>query len=410
MNLEDVLDPEAVNSIHALQQDEWSLSKPRFGEEGQLEVVGWSGKHRNHKYYILKCSTCLQDSELFGQGYFRSIKSNLVKRQIPCGCARRPRWSQVQKTVLARRVLLSTSYTLKSILPFEGKDMIEVHCARCAKDPELFGQGNFVTRLSNMRKGQVPCGCGKGVQWSQEQFYVLCSRKAKEFGYKFLGFVGEWEGIYTRVSLVCDKHSEWSTGCINHLINGDRGCPECGRDNNRAAITKPDDIMVKSFLNSKSFPPDTKFWRSERLNSRGYPSYWYYSCPDCGEIGEATGPCLQKGNRSCSCSKQRQQECYINWIIDENNNAIAIKFGIARDSKKRVKDQARHSTYTLKQHAVYTFPSVQQCKQAERECKKELETGVVLKRDMPDGWTETTWSYNIGKVVDIYKRNGGVLV
>lgn len=50
------------------------------------------------------------------------------------------------------------------------------------------------------------------------------------------------------------------------------------------------------------------------------------------------------------------------------------------------------------------------CKKAERECKKELETGVVLKRDMPDGWTETTWSYNIGKVVDIYKRNGGLLV
>lgn len=28
----------------------------------------------------------------------------------------------------------------------------------------------------------------------------------------------------------------------------------------------------------------------------------------------------------------------------------------------------------------------------------------------PDGWTETTWSYNIGNVVDIYKRNGGLLV
>ena len=41
---------------------------------------------------------------------------------------------------------------------------------------------------------------------------------------------------------------------------------------------------------------------------------------------------------------------------------------------------------------------------------KDLDTGVVLKRDMPDGWTETTWSYNIGKVKSIYERNGGVLV
>ena len=44
------------------------------------------------------------------------------------------------------------------------------------------------------------------------------------------------------------------------------------------------------------------------------------------------------------------------------------------------------------------------------ECKKELDTGVVLKRDMPDGYSETTWAYNIGKVKDIYERNGGVLV
>ena len=41
---------------------------------------------------------------------------------------------------------------------------------------------------------------------------------------------------------------------------------------------------------------------------------------------------------------------------------------------------------------------------------KDPETGVVLKRDMPDGYSETTWAYNIGKVKDIYERNGGVLV
>ena len=38
MNLEDVIDPE-----YGLQQDDWSLSKPRFGKESQLEVVVWSG-------------------------------------------------------------------------------------------------------------------------------------------------------------------------------------------------------------------------------------------------------------------------------------------------------------------------------------------------------------------------------
>lgn len=69
MNLEDVIDPE-----YGLQQDEWSLTRPKFGKEGQLEVVGWSGKSGSNNLYILMCLTCNQDSELFGEGYFRSVK------------------------------------------------------------------------------------------------------------------------------------------------------------------------------------------------------------------------------------------------------------------------------------------------------------------------------------------------
>lgn len=258
MNLEDVLDPE-----YGLQQDEWSLTKPTFGEEGQLQVVGWSGRTHRQKQYILRCSVCEEQSELFGGGLFKATKSQIVNNAV------------------------------------------------------------------------IPCGCSNHVRWNATQFKILSTRQAKFLGYEFMGFDGRWKGANTKVKMLCKDHGLWDSCSIYKLMKG-IGCPSCGN--------------------------------------------------------------------------QRQQQSYINWIIDEHNNAVAIKFGIARDSKRRLKDQGRQSVYTIKQHAVYTFPSVQQCKQAERECKKELECGVVLKRDMPDGWTETTWSYNIGKVVDIYKRNGGVLV
>jgi hypothetical protein len=333
LNLEDVLDPE-----YGLQQDEWSLSKPTFGEEGQLEVVGWSGKKGSKKLYVLKCSKCSQDSELFDEGYFRALKGNLV-------------------------------------------DM-----------------------------NTVPCGCSKKPQWSKEQFAVLCQRRAEELGYTFLGFEGEWLGAKTKIKMLCEKHGEWSSGIINSLINMGSGCPKCRDDAITGANRKPDDIMTASFFASGAFHPETKFWRSERLDSESKKKYWYMSCPDCDSVGEAASRNLQAGGRPCLCSKQMQQEAYINWLIDNNNMAVAIKFGITRDSKQRIKQQDSKSAYTLKQHSVYAFPSVQQCKQAERECKKELECGVVLKRDMPDGHSETTWAYNIGKVKDIYERNGGVLV
>ena len=82
MNLEDIIDPE-----YGLQQDKWSLSKPKFGKDNQLTVVGWSGKCSTNIIYLLHCSECAKDTELFGEGYFKSLKSNLTKSQIPCGCA-----------------------------------------------------------------------------------------------------------------------------------------------------------------------------------------------------------------------------------------------------------------------------------------------------------------------------------
>lgn len=331
MNLEDVIDPE-----YGLQQDEWSLSRPRFGDEGQLEVVGWSGKSRTNKYYVLKCSKCSQDTELFGEGYFKSLKGDLVGGGVPCGCSKKPRWSK-------------------------------------------------------------------------EQYSVLCKRKASELGYTFLGFAGEWKGQNTKIKMSCEKHGEWSSGAIRLLISLGRGCPGCRIEAVTLAKTKPDEEMIASFFASGAFHPDTKFWRSDRKDSRGYKPYWSMSCPECGETGESWSGHLQKGHRPCACSIRRQQEAYINLVMEENNS-VAIKFGIARDSRLRVKRQAYKSIYTIKQHSVYQFPSVTSCKAAECECKQTLECGVVLKRDMPDGYTETTWLHNLDEIKQIYEKHGGVPV
>ena len=332
MNLEDVVDPE-----YGLQQDEWSLTRPKFGKEGQLEVVGWSGKQKGPKLYILKCSECSIDVELFGEGYFKSRKDKLVKGQLPCGCARSPRWSK-------------------------------------------------------------------------EQFSVLCSRKAKELGYTFLGFVGEWKGQATKIKMLCEKHEEWGSGIIHSLITSGCGCPECRWDVVAKAAKKPDDVMIESFFASGAFHPETKFWRSDREDRQGTKRCWFMSCPECGETGESFGSNLQNGSRSCACSPMRQQEAYINWLVDDHGITIALKFGIANNSSQRINIQNSTSAYTIEQHSVYRFPDVASCKKAERECKQELECGVVLKRDMPDGYTETTWTYNLEKIEEIYKRNGGDMV
>lgn len=319
-----------------LSQDVWSLTRPTFGEHDQLEVIGWSGQKKSGgKYYILKCSICARDSELFKDGKFRSLKSNLLN-------------------------------------------------------------------------GQIPCGCSIRTNWSKGQYSVLCSRKAEELGYKFLGFEGEWKGNNTRIKMLCEKHGEWATGRIVSLIQVDAGCFKCMADTIKEVKTKPDEVMVASFLASECFHPDTKFWRSERKDSQGMHCYWHYYCPECGKEGESPSDNLQRGCRSCECSMQRQKSSYINLILDRGQ-VIALKFGIAINIGRRVRQQDTNCIYSVVNYSSYIFESVGLCKQAERECKQKLLCGVLTKEEMPNGYTETTYTYNLEKIVEIYERNGGIL-
>lgn len=337
MDLEDLLDEKE------LKQDEWSLTAPRFGEDNQLQVVGWSGKRSDgkDKFYISKCNRCGKDNDLFGEGYFRSLKTSILA-------------------------------------------------------------------------GQVPCGCSKSIKWSKDQYIVLCSRKAEELGYTFIGFEGEWLASRTKVKMFCEKHGEWRSGSINNLVSSGNGCVGCGFDKSLAAARqvnmKSNETMIKSFFASGAFHPDTKFWRSDRKTGDGKRSYWYISCPECGETGESQAGNLQLGSRCCGCGMHRQKEAYINLVLGKDARPLAIKFGITSNSKQRIKQQISKSIYPLTQHSVYIFTTIDSCKKAERQCLQELECGVVLQSDMKDGYTETTWVYNLDKIVEIYERNGGVRV
>jgi hypothetical protein len=317
-----------------LKQDEWSLTAPTFGKEGQLQVVGWSGHGGGKKFYILRCSRCSQDPELFGEGYFRSGKSALMVDGVPCGCA-------------------------------------------------------FNTK------------------WSKEQHSIRCSRKSKELGYTFLGFEGEWMGAFTKLKMLCNTHGLWFSGTIAKLCNRATGCPGCMADETGKRASKPDDVMIASFFASGAFNPETKFWRSDRKSKAGFRNYWYMSCPECETTGESFVGDLQLGCRPCGCSPHQQKEAYVNYILD-GDVPLAIKFGVARDSKRRVIKQNRLSIYEVRQFLVYKFPSVQSCKDAERVCKKELETGIIPKQELPDGYTETTYIYNLDKIKQIYMEYGGV--
>ena len=331
VNLEDVL------SDGGLQQDGWSLTEPKFGEEGQLEVVGYIGKQWTNRVYLLTCLECKRDPELFGEGYFKSTKSNL-------------------------------------------------------------------------NAGKLPCGCSNIPKWTESQFNTLCERKASDMGYCFQGFAEKFHGQNTKTAMYCRKHGLWESLTVNTLINTDHGCPRCAVDMVKQLNTKPDNVMIESFLSTGAFHPDTKFWRSDRLTNKGTAEFWNIYCPECGGTGQATASNLQAGKACCECSPHRQKEAYMNWIISEDFIAIAIKFGISVNSERRFRQMSKDGPYKVERFIVYKFPDVASCKRAERQCKQELDCGILTKEEMPDGYTETVGIENLFKILEIYVRNGGVCI
>ena len=97
MDLLDVIDPN-----FGLVENEHTGKK--FGLNKQLTVLGWSGKYRSTRVYILTCSVCAEDPELFGEGYFKSTLPNLVSGRTPCGCAKSRKWSEDEYQIQAKRM------------------------------------------------------------------------------------------------------------------------------------------------------------------------------------------------------------------------------------------------------------------------------------------------------------------
>ena len=258
MNLENI-----INKDFGLQQDQWTLTNPSFGLDSQLTVIGWSGYYRysTSKLYVVSCSYCSMDSELYGEGVFKSKKGHLLSGKMPCGCTK--------------------------------------------------------------------------TFWTEAQYATLCERKALSMGYGFVSFEEPWRGKSTRVWMVCDDHGEWLGGSTQMLLSG-------------------------------------------RLSCR-------------------------------SCNNAEQKQAYIN-LLEDNDNIIAIKFGVATDTGVRVKQQNYKSVYNIRNHSTYVFPTASACRQAETRCKQFLICGVIPKDEMLDGYTETTWAYNIDKVIEIYEDCGGILI
>lgn len=285
-------------------------------------------------------------------------------------------------------------------------------CDTCSKDPEMFKKGYFASSKGHLTRDIIPCGCAEKYKWTEAQYKLRLERAGKEKRFKFIG----WKTPYTTANkticwVQCQKEGHSiSSGVLSWLLRTNQnnyGCPECKSDAVRNAKRKDDSYMIETFMDTGAYHPDTIFTRSPRKDSYGWLKYWYMYCPDCETTGEGHVVGIYQGARSCECSNKRQTQAYIN-LIKDNDEIIAIKFGIAIYSDHRIKTQQTNCIYDMENYGVWKFQSVIDCKAAERTCSTTIPRGVLTKEEMKDGHTETTYPTNIERIVEIYESYGGV--
>lgn len=418
MNLEDLVDESG------LQQDEWSLTKPVFGKEDQLQVVGWSGFSGSNKFYILICNKCSQDLELFGNGNFRSTKSNLTMGRTPCACAHSPRWTKEQYTIICNRQAEKLGVKFDGFVDDHprGRTKLKLVCNKhgmwCTATILSFVHQNASCpkcgdeRVSEKATGRPsPLRVVKDTEEILQDAWTLTSPVAgKDNHLRVVGWKGKvtMGGNMVKSYLVeckiCARDTELFPNPIftttkDDFISGVYPCG-CGK------IPKWDERQWHVRCQREALRQGYKFLGFEG-KFLGNKTKLSLVCPQHGSWKTTVASNFFSGNSCPECGGQSQRTAYINLVLD-NNNAVALKFGIAKILERRVQKQNRLSAYTVENYVSYKFTSSSDCRAAELECKQVLDCGVISKQEMLDGYTETTYVCNLDKIIQIYKKHGGV--
>lgn len=302
-----------------------------FGEKSQLKVLGWVEKKRDSygkykKIYLLECSICKQDKQLFGDAVFKASKSNLTAGRCPCGCAVKP-------------------------------------------------------------------------VWTPEQWAIRVSRKLDP-GHKLVSLIETEKGAFGKVEILCEKYGTWDTASANNIMNG-QGCRLCANAARglrlKEANSYTEEQFTEKFYIVGGYSRDIIFTRVSK-------NYWSYTCNVCGVSCKTHAKGLYAGTKSCNCSKFNPLQAYINFVMD-GELPVALKFGISQSALNR---RFRWSVYDFHLYSVWVFKNRVDCLSAEALCKTELDTGVIPKIEMPDGYSETTYIYNLEKIIEVYKSLGGI--
>lgn len=263
-------------------------------KDGKLEVIGIKGKDNNGRsLFKVTCVECCKDKELFPIGHFVSLKDNLKKGQIPCGCAKSPRWNQEQFLVLARRAAKGRFIVHGFNEEFHGQNT-KLAC-ECVID------GHFwYPRINNVLKYQGCPKCGKRPNITEEEAISNCESICEKEGYTFLGFPSGYRNNRSRLEYLCDLHGIQNIN-YNHFVNSGKRCKYCKIEESAERLKIPEDQALSNCVSiciENNYTPigfDTGYKNNKTI--------FKYLCPIHGERTVTYNSFVNRGSRCGACAK-----------------------------------------------------------------------------------------------------------
>lgn len=395
----------AINALKSKEQ--WEVLYKRALKKLGLEFLGWSMFNNSRSKALFKCSKCYSDPELYGEGLFETGDyGSLCKGQIYCGCFNGYVHNKEQMLIKLKRLLKDKPYIIR-------EDLIPENVRTTSRiSLECMVHGVFEKSLHNVLYNESGCQkcaketVSKRMKGKAPIAAIDSQRKTEEyFISKFLNTNCFPNGtVFTKINStkwnvycsVCDVTNECWTSSL------ERGILSCKCMKGIRYTKAERDDQLRELAEQRSF----RFvgWKEE--DKQGAHDKIVIFCKIHGEFYPSVTNFLR--GRGCpNCSNKNQKQCYINILYDKDI-PVAIKFGIAKDSIVRTNKQNKNSVYRVENFGIWEFENVYSCKEAERICKMSLECGVITKQEMLDGYSETTYVYNLDKIVNIYEQSGGI--
>ena len=226
----------------AIPESEWTKGQREFvgttfkvdGTGAILTVIGVKGKNRSGiAKFSVECSICTKDVELFTDPVFSIYKSHLQNKDgslkvIPCGCSKKPQWTEQQDEILTQRLLDAKMSHLKVVgsEKVKGKNRkFILECKVCSNDSELWPLGSIASVKGSLENSQTPCGCSNCPNFTDRQDEILIQRILDEkMPHLKVVSSDEVKGKPRRFTLecnVCSRDDElWPLGSITSIKGG----------------------------------------------------------------------------------------------------------------------------------------------------------------------------------------------